>query len=91
MSVRRPTPHRPRQPTSLAGKSPPLRAVAGWPVLQWPGFCNLGFAQVEVSFVLVLKDVLGYSSLNTGWVFTWIGIIIVIVQGDDRPADPPVR
>ena len=42
---------------------------------------NFGFAQVEVSFVLVLKDVLGYTSLNTGWVFTWIGIIIVIVQG----------
>ena len=42
---------------------------------------NFGFAQVEVSFVLVLKDVLGYTSLNTGWVFTWIDIIIVIVQG----------
>lgn len=42
---------------------------------------NLGFAQVEVSFVLVLKDVLGYSSFNTGWVFTWIGVLIVIVQG----------
>lgn len=42
---------------------------------------NLAFAQVEVSFVLVLKDLLGYTSQNTGWVFTWIGILIVIIQG----------
>ena len=42
---------------------------------------NLGFAQVEVSFVLVLKDLLGYSSLDTGWIFTWIGLLIVVVQG----------
>jgi len=42
---------------------------------------NLAFAQVEVSFVLVMKDVLGFTSMNTGWVFTWIGVLIVIVQG----------
>ena len=42
---------------------------------------NLGFAQVEVSFVLVLKDILGYSSFHTGLVFTWIGVLIVLVQG----------
>lgn len=44
-------------------------------------FLNLAFAQVEVSFVLVLKDLLGYTSQNTGWIFTWIGILIVIIQG----------
>lgn len=42
---------------------------------------NLAFAQVEVSFVLVLKDLLDYTSRNTGWVFTWIGILIVVIQG----------
>ncbi|XDZ65094.1 MFS transporter [Alphaproteobacteria bacterium LSUCC0684] len=42
---------------------------------------NLAFAQVEVSFVLVMKDVLGFTSMNTGWVFTWIGVLIVIIQG----------
>ena len=42
---------------------------------------NLAFAQVEASFVLVLKDELAYSSRDTGWVFTWIGVLIVIVQG----------
>ncbi|MGC6484533.1 MAG: MFS transporter [Candidatus Puniceispirillales bacterium] len=75
------TPHQPQQPTSLGRKIAALAGsgLAGFAVA---GFLlNLGFAQVEVSFVLVLKDVLGYSSLNTGWVFTWIGIIIVIVQG----------
>jgi len=42
---------------------------------------NLAFAQVEASFVLVLKDELAYSSRDTGWVFTWIGVLIVIIQG----------
>jgi MFS family permease len=42
---------------------------------------NLGFAQIEVSFVLVLKDLLDYSSIHTGWVFTWVGILVVTVEG----------
>jgi len=42
---------------------------------------NLAFAQVEVSFVLVMKDILGFTSMSTGWVFTWIGVLIVIIQG----------
>ena len=42
---------------------------------------NLGFAQVEVSFVLALKDTLGYSSFDTGWIFVWIGALIVLIQG----------
>ena len=29
----------------------------------------------------MLKDELAYSSRDTGWVFTWIGVLIVIVQG----------
>ena len=41
---------------------------------------NLGFAQVEVSFVLVLKDNLGYSSFDTGWIFVWIGALMVLIQ-----------
>ena len=42
---------------------------------------NLSFAQIEVSFVLVLKDVLGYTSFHTGWIFAWVGVLIVVVQG----------
>jgi MFS family permease len=42
---------------------------------------NLSFAQIEVSFVLVLKDILNYSSIHTGWVFTWVGVLIVAIQG----------
>ena len=42
---------------------------------------NLSFAQIEVSFVLVLKDTLGFTSVNTGWFFTWIGVLIVVIQG----------
>ncbi len=42
---------------------------------------NLAFAQVEASFTLVLKDVMHYTSRQTGWVFTWVGVLIIIVQG----------
>lgn len=42
---------------------------------------SLAFAQVEVSFVLVLKDHLDFTSFHTGWVFTWVGVLIVIIQG----------
>lgn len=42
---------------------------------------NLSFAQIEVSFVLVLKDLLNFTSVHTGWFFTWVGVLIVIIQG----------
>jgi multidrug resistance protein len=42
---------------------------------------NLAFAQIEASFTLVLKDVMEYSSRQTGYVFTWVGVIIIVVQG----------
>ena len=41
---------------------------------------NLAFAQVEASFVLVLRDYLGFGARETGWLFTYIGVCIVIVQ-----------
>jgi MFS family permease len=41
---------------------------------------NLSFAQVEASFVLVLRDYLGYGAIQTGWLFTYIGVCIIIVQ-----------
>lgn len=41
---------------------------------------NLSFAQVEASFVLVLRDYLGFGARETGWLFTYIGVCIVIVQ-----------
>lgn len=42
---------------------------------------NLAFAQVEASFTLVLKDVFSYTSRQTGYVFTWVGVVIIVVQG----------
>ncbi|MEL0022739.1 MAG: MFS transporter [Alphaproteobacteria bacterium] len=41
---------------------------------------NLSFAQVEASFVLVLRDYLGFGAVKTGWLFTYIGMCIIIVQ-----------
>ncbi len=41
---------------------------------------NLSFAQVEASFVLVLRDYLGFGAVQTGWLFTYIGVCIIIVQ-----------
>lgn len=42
---------------------------------------NLSFAQIEVSFVLVLREMLGFTSVHTGWFFAWVGVLIVIIQG----------
>jgi MFS family permease len=44
-------------------------------------FClNLSFAQVEASYVLLLRDYLGFGATKTGWLFTYIGFCIVLVQ-----------
>jgi len=44
-------------------------------------FClNLSFAQVEASYVLLLRDYLGFGARETGWIFTYIGVCIVMVQ-----------
>ena len=42
---------------------------------------NLSFSQVEASFVLVLKDSLSFTAKQTGWLFTYVGVCIIIVQG----------
>ena len=39
---------------------------------------NLSFAQVEASFVLVLRDYLGFGIRQTGWLFTYIGVCVVL-------------
>ena len=45
-------------------------------------FClNLSFAQVEASFVLLLRDYLDFDVLQTGWLFTYVGLCIILVQG----------
>ena len=45
-------------------------------------FClNLSFAQVEASFVLLLRDYLEFDARQTGWLFTYIGVCIILVQG----------
>jgi MFS family permease len=45
-------------------------------------FClNLSFAQVEASFVLLLRDYLDFDARQTGWLFTYIGLCIILVQG----------
>lgn len=44
-------------------------------------FClNLSFAQVEASYVLLLRDYLGFGVKQTGWLFTYIGLCIILVQ-----------
>lgn len=42
---------------------------------------NLSFSQVEAAFVLLLKDVFAYQASDTGWLFTYVGICIIIVEG----------
>ena len=45
-------------------------------------FClNLSFAQVEASYVLLLRDYLDFDARQTGWLFTYIGVCIILVQG----------
>ena len=41
---------------------------------------NLSFAQVEASFVLVLRDYLGFGARETGWLFAYVGVCIILVQ-----------
>jgi len=41
---------------------------------------NLSFAQVEASFVLVLRDYLDYGPRETGWLFAYVGVCIVLFQ-----------
>jgi vacuolar-type H+-ATPase subunit I/STV1 len=41
---------------------------------------NLSFAQVEASYILLLRDYLGFGATQTGWLFTYIGVCIVLVQ-----------
>ena len=42
---------------------------------------NLAFAQVEASYVLLVRDLLGFGPRETGWLFTYIGVCIILVQG----------
>ena len=45
-------------------------------------FClNLSFAQVEATHVLLLRDLLSFDAVKTGWFFAYIGVMIIIVQG----------
>ena len=44
-------------------------------------FClRLSFAKVEASYVLLIRDYLGFKTTETGWFFTYIGVCIVLVQ-----------
>ena len=57
-----------------------LSSQIGWYVASF--FClNLAFAQVEASYVLLVRDVLGFGARQTGWLFAYIGVLIIIVQG----------
>ncbi len=44
-------------------------------------FFNLGFAQVEASLCLLVRDWLGFGARETGWLFAWVGLCIILVQG----------
>jgi MFS family permease len=44
-------------------------------------FClNLSFAQIEASYILLLRDYLGFGAAKTGWLFAYIGVCIILVQ-----------
>ena len=74
------------QPASASPKQTLIPRIAG--MLHSPlalyavaFFClNLSFAQVEASFVLLLRDYLGFGARQTGWLFTYIGVCIILVQ-----------
>ena len=74
------------QPASTSPKQTLIPRIAG--MLHSPlalyavaFFClNLSFAQVEASFVLLLRDYLGFGARQTGWLFTYIGVCIILVQ-----------
>ena len=74
------------QPASASSKQTFIPRIAG--MLHSPlalyavaFFClNLSFAQVEASFVLLLRDYLGFGARQTGWLFTYIGVCIILVQ-----------
>lgn len=76
------------QPASSSGQRPSvsvwMRAVSSGHVPWYAAafFClNLAFAQVEASYVLLVRDLLGFGARQTGWLFTYIGVLIIIVQG----------
>jgi len=61
-----------------------LRAMLSSPIglFALAFFClNLAFAQVEASYVLLVRDVLDFGPRQTGWLFTYIGVCIILVQG----------
>ena len=74
------------QPASASPKQALISRIAG--MLHSPlalyavaFFClNLSFAQVEASFVLLLRDYLGFGARQTGWLLTYIGVCIILVQ-----------
>ena len=82
-------PASPRAPSSSEGKGARQSVASVYRLLAGPlglfalafFLLNLSFAQVEASFVLVLKDMLDFSANQTGWLFTYVGVVIVIVQG----------
>ena len=41
---------------------------------------NLSFAQIEASFVLVLRNIWIFGIRQTGWLFAYIGVCMIIVQ-----------
>ena len=60
-----------------------MRVLVRWPLALYAIVAlvlNLAFAQVEASFVLVLRDYLDFGVRQTGWLFTYIGVCIIIVQ-----------
>lgn len=57
-----------------------LRGPLGLFALAFFAF-NLAFAQIEAAFVLLVRDWLDFGARQTGWLFTWIGLCIIIVQG----------
>jgi multidrug resistance protein len=44
-------------------------------------FITLAFANLEATYALLTEDLLGWGAPENGWAFTYIGIVMVVVQG----------
>jgi DHA1 family tetracycline resistance protein-like MFS transporter len=78
---------RSKAPTGLRALLSPHRLIHAWSDRRLGGlyglvfFSTFAFAQMETTFVLWGERRLGMSSSQAGWMFAYIGIVMVAIQG----------
>jgi len=62
-----------------------LREALGHPILPWLFLlyflATFGFSQMETTFALFTERRFGYGVRENGWIFAFIGVVLVLVQG----------